>query len=97
MSDHNEPRRGVRFDPTVNLGHILTFAGFVAAGFGAYGLVDKRLTVLEVQAVRSMQDNAAQRDELKGVATQMREDVKELRRSVDELVRSTIRPKEDRR
>lgn len=26
----------VRFDPTVNLGHLLTFAGFVAAALGAW-------------------------------------------------------------
>lgn len=36
-----------RFDPTINLGHLLTFAGFMAAGFGAWSTVDSRLVVLE--------------------------------------------------
>lgn len=36
-----------RFDPTVNLGHLLTFLGFVVMGFGAWSTVDSRLVVLE--------------------------------------------------
>jgi hypothetical protein len=36
-----------RFDPTINLGHLLTFAGFMLAGFGAWATLDKRLVVLE--------------------------------------------------
>lgn len=40
-----QPR--VRFDPTVNLGHVLTFVGFIVAGFGAWATLDKRLVVLE--------------------------------------------------
>lgn len=36
-----------RFDPTINLGHILTFIGFVSLGFGAWSTVDSRLVVLE--------------------------------------------------
>lgn len=36
-----------RFDPTVNLGHLLTFAGFLIAGFGAWATLDKRLVILE--------------------------------------------------
>lgn len=37
----------VRFDPTVNLGHVLTFIGFILAGFGAWTTLDKRIVVLE--------------------------------------------------
>lgn len=35
------------FDPTVNLGHILTFFGFIGAGFVAWSSLDTRLTVVE--------------------------------------------------
>ena len=28
-------RRRVRFDPTINLGHLLTFVGFLATGMAA--------------------------------------------------------------
>jgi len=36
-----------RFDPTINLGHLITFVGFLATGFGAWATLDKRLVVLE--------------------------------------------------
>ncbi len=44
-----EPK-GVRFDATINLGHILTFIGFMATGAGAYMTLDKRVAVLETQS-----------------------------------------------
>ena len=46
MSEDNS-KKNVWFDPTINLGHILTFVGFLIAGFAAWGTLDKRLTVME--------------------------------------------------
>lgn len=46
-----EPQhRGVKFDATINLGHVLTFVGFVIAGFTAWSTLDKRVTVIEERA-----------------------------------------------
>jgi len=42
-----EPAKKQWFDPTINLGHILTFLGFIAAGFAAWSTLDKRLTIME--------------------------------------------------
>lgn len=41
------PEKKAWFDPTVNLGHLLTFVGFIVAGFVAWASLDKRLTVME--------------------------------------------------
>lgn len=41
---------GVKFDATINLGHMLTFIGFVIAGFTAWSTLDKRVTVIEERA-----------------------------------------------
>lgn len=41
---------GVKFDATINLGHILTFVGFLVAGFTAWTTLDKRVTVIEERA-----------------------------------------------
>lgn len=41
------PKRGIKFDPTVNLGHIITFFGFLVAIFTAWSTLDKRVIVLE--------------------------------------------------
>ena len=51
MNDHPPYNPGIRprFDGTINLGHILTFVGFMAAGFSAYSTLDKRISVEEVE------------------------------------------------
>lgn len=55
MNDHPEPKR-ITFDPTINLGHILTFLSLVIAGALAWAALNTRLAVLEdariVQASR---------------------------------------------
>lgn len=47
MDQDTYPKRGIRFDATINLGHIITFLGFILAGFGAWSTLDKRVVVLE--------------------------------------------------
>jgi len=52
MSDNNyQPqhptRMGMKWDPTINLGHVLTFLALIIAGFGAWAALDKRVTVIE--------------------------------------------------
>ena len=38
---------GIRFDKTINLGHILTFIGFIGVGTVTWSTLDKRVVVLE--------------------------------------------------
>jgi len=45
-SDQVRPR-GVRFDPTINLGHIITFVGFILSLVFTWSTLDKRVVVLE--------------------------------------------------
>ena len=52
--------RGVKFDATINLGHMLTFAGFVIAGFTAWSTLDKRVTVIEERATFQAQIDRTQ-------------------------------------
>lgn len=40
-------KKGIKFDSTINLGHILTFLGFMIAGLTAWTTLDKRVVVLE--------------------------------------------------
>lgn len=42
----NSPSR-IRFDPTVNLGHILTMAAMLVSCLLAYAHLDKRVSLLE--------------------------------------------------
>lgn len=91
-----EPRPKFKFDPTINLGHVLTFVGLVLTGFGAYNIMDKRVTVLEVQQSRSADDTSLLRGELRDATKDLRQDMKEVQRAVNELTTS-IRSREDRR
>jgi hypothetical protein len=48
VSDMAKPR----FDPTVHLGHIITFVGFVVTAVGGWYVVDYRLMSVERQIER---------------------------------------------
>lgn len=46
MSEQSERRR-LTFDPTINAGHLLTFAGFILSMMVGWSVLDKRVVVLE--------------------------------------------------
>lgn len=53
----------ISFDPTINLGHILTFVSLVVAGFAAWSALNTRVAVLEeARAVQATRD--ASQDQL---------------------------------
>lgn len=85
MND-DKPRR-LTFDPTINAGHILTFAGMLVTVFIAYSTLDKRVVVLEeskqYQRLRDeQQDNLTthQLAEIKAAIAEIKVGVNELRR-----------------
>lgn len=45
--ERRQSNGGIRFDKTINLGHILTFAGFIISGMMVWSTLDKRVVVLE--------------------------------------------------
>lgn len=47
MVDGLRRGKGVNWDPTINLGHMLTFAGFMIAGFSAWVNLSMRVTTNE--------------------------------------------------
>lgn len=81
------------FDPTVNLGHVLTFAGFVFLGAGIYTSIDKRVVVLE-EARFAQQAVEARRDaDLIEVKRNMREDMLIINNKLDRLLLDRVRGK----
>jgi hypothetical protein len=78
-------KSGFRFDPSVNLGHILTFIGFLLTGFMAFQHLDKRVAILEenkrTQAmVDAYQD---QRGHEQGLAIQ--QSLTEIKKSIEKV------------
>ena len=87
-SQRVDPRK-VRFDPTVNLGHLLTFAGFIIAIFAAWTNLDKRVVVLEesrhAQQLRDNHQDSLNNQQFDQVSASLREVKALLMRLEDKL------------
>jgi hypothetical protein len=68
----------VKFDRTINLGHILTIISFCIAGFAAWSTMDKRVQALEIAA-------AAQEKRDAGQDTYVRETVNRIERMIERI------------
>jgi len=85
MQEEARARHGVKFDGTVNLGHILTMLVMVGSGASMYFSLDKRISKQEdmapfVQSSRDAQDARVQ-TQLQTLSS----DVKEVKSSVDKM------------
>lgn len=78
-------KRGIRFDATINLGHILTFLGFLIAGFGAWSTLDKRVTIIEEGRYLQKQVDIGQDTRSAEAALQIREVLSRLDRQIERL------------
>ena len=78
-------RGGVKFDATINLGHVLTFVGFVIAGFTAWSTLDKRLTIIEERATFQAQIDRAQDAKLVESMTQIKESLLDIKGNINRL------------
>jgi len=77
----------VRFDPTVNPGHVLTFLGFLVAGFVAYATLDKRITVVEQRTVAAEQRIVEQDMRVNHTLAEIKRDVRDTSIAVNQLAR----------
>jgi hypothetical protein len=78
-------KRLVKFDSTINLGHLLTFVGFVMTGFGAWSSIDRRLTVLEESRRVQAQIDANQDERLSQSMGQIKESLSDIRRNLEKV------------
>jgi hypothetical protein len=85
MSPSTNEKRLVKFDSTINLGHLLTFVGFVLTGFGAWSTIDRRLTVLEESRRVQAQIDANQDERLSQSMGQIKESLSDIRRNLEKV------------
>lgn len=85
MSNLQQPQGGnkLKFDPTINAGHLLTFAGFIIAGFAGWTTLDKRVVVLEEQ--RKSQDVRDQSQDSRSSEKfgEIRETMRDIKQTLD--------------
>lgn len=78
-------KKGITFDATINLGHILTFIGFLVTGFMAWQSLDKRVLVIEQQANYQRLRDQNQDTEQSVQTIHINESLQEIKRSVEKL------------
>lgn len=65
------PNKGIKFDGTINLGHMLTFIGFLITIMVTWSTLDKRVVVLEeskkAQEMRDSTQDQRTNDQLSGI------------------------------
>lgn len=73
---------GVRFDPTINLGHIITFIGFILSLVVTWSTLDKRVVVLEEsRKAQELRDSSQDQRSVDQMAT-IRESLTEIKQNV---------------
>lgn len=84
-------QKRINFDPTINLGHIISLVVFVSAGFSAYWSVSNRVSLLEERAVqieaKFRENNSSVKESLK----EIKEDVKDMRQAVENVSAAIIK------
>ncbi|MDP3139787.1 MAG: hypothetical protein Q8N17_26055 [Burkholderiaceae bacterium] len=86
--DSHQPRRKVTFDPSINLGHILTFVGFLATGTVAYFDLRERISNNEIRTQAVAAEVVAEKARTQQSVLEMKDDVREVRRGVNEILRN---------
>ena len=73
------------FDPTINLGHILTFIGFMVMIFTTWTTLDKRVVILEeARKAQEVQDRA-QDQRADQSRAEIKDTLNEIKRSLERL------------
>lgn len=87
LSTSGGSRRRVNYDPTINLGHVLSLAAFLISGSVAYfdlrqrvALTEQRINVIEAESM-------AEKQRLREALSEIKSDLREVRRGVDGLQR----------
>ena len=85
IEERTEERKGIKWDATVNLGHILTFVGFMLAGFGAWSTLDKRVTIIEESKYLQKQVDSNQDVRSAEATGQIKEVLQRLDRQIERI------------
>lgn len=83
---NKESEHKIKFDSTINLGHILTFVGFMVAGGIGWSTMDKRVVVLEEARTSQARVDARQDAAIDENRRNDREDLKEINGKLDRLI-----------
>lgn len=78
--------RNIKFDMTVNLGHILAVMGFFFSAVGIWYTLDKRVVVLESSSVHNAVIHQRIEKDIDEVKRLTREDLRLINTKIDKLL-----------
>jgi len=81
----SQPENRVRFDKTINLGHVLTVSSFLIVAAVQWNILDKRVLVLEEFRMAQRERDKAQDQIAKDKFGEVRDALADLRRSVEKV------------
>ena len=76
----------MKFDNTITMGNVLTFIGLLGTVFGFYGVMDKRVAVIEEWRTNQVQVDRRQDQDSADMKRTNREDFKEINSKLDRLL-----------
>lgn len=82
----------IKFDPTINAGHLLTFGAMLVSVSIAFSLLDRRISVLEERSNSALLAATERQSEQKDTLRDIRSEIKDLQRAVNEIGRAVARP-----
>ncbi|WP_424195562.1 hypothetical protein ACMYR3_06250 [Ampullimonas aquatilis] len=74
------------FDPTVNMGHLLTFVGFIVTIMFSWSMMDKRVVVLEEERKHQADVDRRQDNQIDDFKKSVKEDVHDISNKLDRLI-----------
>ena len=83
--EEEKPSRRPIFDPTINLGHLLTFISFIIIGVGIYSSLDKRVLVLETSTSRQDMRDLTQDADRARISAEMKDATIDIKHSIERL------------
>ncbi len=87
------PDNRIRFDKTINLGHVLTIVSFLGLTLTQWNMMDKRVVVLEEFRTAQRDRDTSQDTTTREKAQEVKDALGELKRSVEKLADKLVSPR----
>jgi hypothetical protein len=79
------PENRVKFDKTINLGHVLTAFSFLMVALAQWSIMDKRVVILEEFRLSQREKDSVQDAQSKEKFQEIKDALGDLRRSVEKV------------
>ena len=81
----SQPDNRIKFDRTINLGHVLTVLSFLVVAATQWNIMDKRIVVLEEFKASQRERDIAQDQQSRDKFGEVKDALNDLRRSVEKV------------